>query len=165
MLSGIKRNAAFATIEDREISQEDEGFILEDRLIRLTNKYPGGGRSHNLLVGIALRLIRIKHPAGKSQPFWIVSNALEATSAGIEGWNTARWSIGLLFKWLKQNLRIKNLMGESRNAVMIQLFIAVIVYILLRLYHSLTDGSLGKRLKGLLVTVRANLFARPKTDN
>ena len=56
-------------------------------------------------------------------------------------------------------------MGESRNAVMIQLFIAMIVYILLRLYHSLTDGSLGKRLKGLLVTVRANLFARPITDN
>ena len=56
-------------------------------------------------------------------------------------------------------------MGESRNAVMIQLFIAMIVYILLRLYHNLTDGSLGKRLKDLLVTVRANLFARPITDN
>jgi len=59
----------------------------------------------------------------------------------------------------------KKLMGESWNAVMIQLFIAMIVYILLRLYHNLTDGSLGKRLKGLLVTVRANLFARPITDN
>jgi len=158
----LKRNAAFAIIEERGICPEDDGFILEDQLIRLTNKNPGGGR-RNHLAGIPLRLIRIKHPAGKTRPFWIVSNALEATAAQIAGWYKARWSIELLFKWLKQNLLLKTFMGESRNAVMIQLFVAMITYILAKLYHELTQGSLGKRLKDTLMAVRGNLFARPET--
>lgn len=158
----LNRNAAFATIEERAIGARDDGFILEDRLIRLTNENPGGGR-RNRLAGIPLRLIRIKHPAGRSRPFWIVSNALEATAAEIAGWYKARWSVELLFKWLKQNLKIKTFMGESRNAVMIQLFVAMIVYILAKLYHTLTGGNLGKRLKDMLVALRVNLFARPET--
>lgn len=161
----LKRNAAFATIEERDIDEEDEGLIVEDRLIRLTNKYPGGGRHCNQLADIPLRLVRIKHPAGKSRPFWIVSNALEATAAQIAGWYKTRWSIELLFKWLKQNLKVKAFMGESRNAVMIQLFIAMITYILLRLYHDLGGAAVAGQLKDTLVTVRSNLFARPETVN
>ena len=121
----LKRNAAFKAVETRSIEEEDQGLILKDQVIELTNKTPRAG-AKNELAGIPLRLIEIKHPAGKDQPFWIVSNDLKASAAQIAGWYKQRWSIELLFKWLKQNLKIKSFIGESRNAILIQLFCAII---------------------------------------
>ena len=41
-----------------------------------------------------------------------------------------RWQVELFFKWIKQNLRIKNFYGTSENAVKTQIWIAVSVYVL-----------------------------------
>jgi len=41
-----------------------------------------------------------------------------------------RWQIELFFKWIKQNLRIKRFYGTSENAVKVQIWIAVSVYLL-----------------------------------
>ena len=38
----------------------------------------------------------------------------------------ARWEIELFFKTIKQNLKIKRFIGTSRNAVMTQIWIAMI---------------------------------------
>lgn len=42
-----------------------------------------------------------------------------------------RWQIELFFKWIKQNLKIKTFLGTSKNAVMTQIWIAMIYYLLL----------------------------------
>jgi IS4 transposase len=41
-----------------------------------------------------------------------------------------RWQIEVFFKWIKQNLTIKRFWGYSQNAVRIQLWIAIIAYLL-----------------------------------
>jgi hypothetical protein len=41
-----------------------------------------------------------------------------------------RWQVELFFKWIKQNLRIKNFYGTSKNAVKTQIWIAISVYVL-----------------------------------
>lgn len=41
-----------------------------------------------------------------------------------------RWKIELFFKWIKQHLRIKSFLGNSRNAVFTQIWIAVCTYLL-----------------------------------
>jgi len=41
-----------------------------------------------------------------------------------------RWQIELFFKWIKQHLKIKAFIGNSRNAVMTQIWIAMIVYLI-----------------------------------
>lgn len=41
-----------------------------------------------------------------------------------------RWQIELFFKWIKQHLRIKSFYGTTRNAVKLQIWIAVSVYLL-----------------------------------
>ena len=43
----------------------------------------------------------------------------------------ARWDIELFFKWIKQNLKIKTFLGTSPNAVLIQIWTALIYYLLL----------------------------------
>jgi IS4 transposase len=42
----------------------------------------------------------------------------------------SRWQVELLFKWIKQHLRIKKFYGASENAVKTQIWIAVSVYVL-----------------------------------
>ena len=44
-----------------------------------------------------------------------------------------RWQIELFFNWIKQNLRIKPWIGHNENAIKIQLYSALIAYILIRL--------------------------------
>lgn len=41
-----------------------------------------------------------------------------------------RWRIELFFKWIKQHLHIKAFFGTTPNAVKVQLWAAVIVYLL-----------------------------------
>lgn len=42
-----------------------------------------------------------------------------------------RWQIELFFKWIKQNLKIKTFLGTSKNAVLTQIWVAMIYYLLL----------------------------------
>ena len=42
-----------------------------------------------------------------------------------------RWEIELFFKWIKQNLKIKTFLGTSKNAVLTQIWTAMIYYLLL----------------------------------
>jgi hypothetical protein len=41
-----------------------------------------------------------------------------------------RWQVGLFFRWIKQNLRIKSFYGTSENAVRTQIWVAITVYAL-----------------------------------
>ncbi|MGR4864133.1 transposase, partial [Caulobacter sp. LARHSG274] len=73
-----------------------------------------------------------------------------------------RWAIELFFRWVKQTLKIKHFLGRSENAVRIQVAIALIAYLLLRLANDavkITHGVLAfSRL------VRANLMHRRPLD-
>jgi putative transposase len=155
----LKKNAAFTIEKSLEIADTDKGFILKDQVITLSNRHPRA-KKVNELAGIPLRLIEIQHPNGKEEPFMIVTNAIDATADRIAGWYKERWSIELLFKWLKQNLKIKRFMGESHNSIMIQIFVALISYILLKLYQGMLQGYL--RLKDVSTLTRTHLFTRPK---
>ena len=42
-----------------------------------------------------------------------------------------RWQIEIFFKNLKQNLKIKSFLGTSKNAMMSQIWVAMIAYLLL----------------------------------
>jgi putative transposase len=156
----LKKNASYKVLKNYEILDEDKGFILKDQLITLSNRCYRAKRT-NKLAGVNLRLVEIRHPGGKEKPFMIVTNATQETAQSIAGWYKKRWSIELLFKWLKQNLQIKRFMGESRNAIMIQIFVAMIVYVLLKSYKDKFHKA-HMRLKDLSTLVKTSLFMRPK---
>ena len=42
-----------------------------------------------------------------------------------------RWQIELFFKWIKQHLKIKTFLGTSKNAVLTQIWVAMIYFLLL----------------------------------
>lgn len=59
-----------------------------------------------------------------------LTNNLTASATLISELYRNRWSVELFFKWVKQHLRIKRFWGTSENAVLIQIYCAIITYCL-----------------------------------
>ena len=69
-----------------------------------------------------------------------------------------RWQIELLFRWIKQHLKIRSFLGRSENAIRLQIFAAMIAYLLLRIAARNSRSSLlALRFADL---VRTSLFER-----
>ncbi|PID72949.1 MAG: hypothetical protein CR992_00685 [Desulfobacterales bacterium] len=69
---------------------------------------------------------------------------------------TGRKSLRDLFKWIKQNLKVKTFLGTSQNAVLMQRWIALCVYIQLCFFKFVAKikGSISEILRIL----QLNLF-------
>jgi putative transposase len=79
---------------------------------------------------LPLRLIRYKDPES-DRVFDFITNNTHLAASTIAAIYKARWQIEAFFKWLKQNLKIKTFLGTSKNAVMTQIWVAMIYYLLL----------------------------------
>ena len=67
----------------------------------------------------------------------IVTNDLDASADEIAELYKRRWQIELFFRWVKHTLKIRHFFGTSENAVRIQIAVALIAYLLLRMAHAL----------------------------
>lgn len=77
----------------------------------------------------ALRRIGFRDPkTGKALVF--LTNNFTEPALTIAQLYRGRWQVELFFKWLKQHLRIKAFYGTSENAVRIQVWTAIAVYVL-----------------------------------
>lgn len=65
---------------------------------------------------------------GKTYEF--MTNNFTLSARTIADIYKSRWDIELFFKWIKQNLKIKTFIGTSENAVKIQIWTAMIAYLL-----------------------------------
>jgi transposase len=101
-----------------------------------------------------LRRIRYRDPAtGKVLVF--LTNQFTLPAATICALYKSRWQVELFFKWIKQHLRIKAFFGTSENAVKIQIWIAVSVYLLVAIVKKKLElpGSLYTFLQVVSVTL------------
>jgi IS4 transposase len=154
----FKRNAKLQVLQDRHIAKSAQGTILSDQIVRFANKHPGAGRK----IPYDLPLRRIEVARENAVPLVLATNDLKASAQSIAERYRARWQIELFFKWIKQHLRIKRFLGQSENAVRIQILTALIAYLLVALYAR--QHKLKTSLWLLLSELRATLFQRPNED-
>jgi len=77
-----------------------------------------------------LRLIQYyDHETNKELTF--MTNNFTLAAYTIAQIYKARWFIEVFFKWIKQNLKIKTFFGTSKNAVLTQIWVAMIYFLLL----------------------------------
>lgn len=106
---------------------------------------------------IPLRRIGYRDPAtGKHYVF--LTNNFNLAAKTIADIYKSRWQVELFFKWIKQNLKIKTFLGTSRNAVMIQIWIALITMLILSYMKFLT--KLGQSIMQIQRLLQLNLFKR-----
>lgn len=121
-VSRPKGNMQFATLEQMEITDSKSG-ILEDSRIKVT------GYKSSKLYPEDMRFVRIYDPENDAIVEFI-SNNFEVSAAEISNLYRHRWDIEAFFKWIKQNITVKNLWGYSENAVKIHLWTAIISYLM-----------------------------------
>src|SRR5205085_6082585 len=119
-LTRRKRNAHCR--ESRDERPHGDG-ILADRRLKIGHRRPHGGAAPNPLYDADLREIVVARP-GKEEPLYLLTNDLDRPAEDIARLYKERWDIELLFKWLKQNLKIRRFWGRSENAVKIQIHVA-----------------------------------------
>lgn len=131
--------------------------ILSDRIGFLP---PRQAKSRRNPMQDAVREVRVVSETGKV--LRILSNDLDAGAQEIAELYKRRWAIELFFRWIKQTLRITRFLGTSENAVRIQIAVALIAFLLLRLaqaaYKTVESPLAFARL------VRANLMHRRRID-
>ncbi len=150
----LKKNTPTRLVATRSVTAEAAARgITGDRTVLLPKRLKGT-RRHPL--ADELREIDVVIDTGKT--LRIISNDLNAPAEELADLYKTRWQIELFFRWVKQTLRIRKFLGTSENAVRIQLAVALIAYLLLRIAHegqqAITSPLEFARL------VRANLMHR-----
>ena len=154
IVTRFKRNTPLQVIEDRSITA---AAILSDRIGFLPARQGSGRRNP---IQDAVREVQVKTDAGKI--LRILSNDLDAPAAEIAELYKRRWGIELFFRWVKQVLRITRFLGTSENAVKIQIAVALIAFLLLRLAQA-GQKAIASPLRFARL-VRANLMHRKPLD-
>ena len=86
------------------------------------------------------KLRRIKYVDVKTNKTYVfLTNHFDLPALSIADLYRKRWQIELFFKWIKQHLRIKAFFGTSENAVHIQIWVAITVYVLIAIIKKKLD--------------------------
>jgi hypothetical protein len=141
-----KRNARYEVLECRKVNK-NQGLI-SDQTIRLT-----GAKSQECPV--PLRRIAYRD-AATGRRYVFLTNHFKLAAKTIADIYKERWQIEIFFRFIKQNLKIKAFIGNSENAVLTQIYAALIVYLLLCYLKFLCNLSIT--LQNCIRILQLNLF-------
>lgn len=120
-----KENIQYTVIKDNPLPPNKHQHLLKDEIIELKNdsskqKYPK-----------QLRRIAIWDDVNK-QTIEVITNQLSWVANTIAELYKSRWQVEIFFREIKQLLHIKSFIGTSENAVLIQIWTALITILVLK---------------------------------
>jgi Transposase DDE domain/Domain of unknown function (DUF4372) len=143
----LKDNAAYIVVERRRASGEgvraDEIIMLESHARTQIDTAP------------FLRRVRYWDEATQRDLIFL-TNHLELPAATIAAVYKERWQIELLFKALKQNLRVKTFVGTTANALKTQIWTALIALLAVKFLQ--LQAKFPWSLSRLIALLRQQLF-------
>jgi hypothetical protein len=155
IVTRFKSNTPLRQITERPVPKD--AAILSDRIGHLPARQMHNRRNP---FGDPVREVRVATDSGKV--LRILSNDLDASAQEIAALYKRRWAIELFFRWIKQTLKITRFFGTSENAVRIQIAVALIAFLLLRLAQA-TQKAIPNPLSFARL-VRSNLMHRRRLD-
>jgi hypothetical protein len=151
IVTRLKINTPFEIAGERGVPVNSA--ILSDRTGYLPRRLAASRR--NPLPDL-VREVRVKIETGKI--LRVFTNDLKASAQEIADLYKRRWQIELFFRWIKQTLKIRHFMGTSENAVRIQITVALIAFMLLRLAND--ANKIVESPLAFARLIRANLMQR-----
>jgi hypothetical protein len=142
-----KDNARYKVLEEKPIPTNRN--VLVDQIIELEGFY-----SHQKYPGL-LRRLEVWDEENE-KVIVLLTNHMTFGSTTIAAIYKDRWQIEIFFKTIKQNLRIKTFVGTSPNALMIQIWTALIAILILK--YMKFRSSFMWSLSNLVAMLRYNLF-------
>ena len=122
----LKENATYQSLEELDIAEDVHDGILKDELIDLPVRVNGK-------IQRTIKFRRVAFWDQKENRLLVfVTNMLEVRPDQIADIYKQRWQIETLFRSLKQNFPLKYFLGDNENAMIIQIWTAIIANLLLR---------------------------------
>ena len=142
-----KGNAKYDVIEERAVPMNRN--ILKDQIIEFTGYYSKKKCPYKL------RRIEV-WDKDNEKIIVLLTNHVNFGSTTISSIYKDRWQIEIFFKTIKQNLKIKTFVGTSPNALMIQIWTALISILVLK--YLKFKSTFSWSLSNLVAMLRYNLF-------
>ncbi len=155
IVTRFKTNTPLAVVAELPVSRDTA--VLSDRIGHLPARQSHGRRNP---FQDPVREVRVRTETGTV--LRVLTNDLDASAQEIADLYKRRWAIELFFRWVKQTLKITRFLGTSENAVRIQIAVALIAFLLLRLAQA-TQKAIHSPL-AFARLVRANLMHRRRID-
>jgi putative transposase len=145
----LRTGTVYKVRERREVASSSG--VKSDQIIELTS-------THAKKRGAPL-LRRVGYRDAETGRFYeFLTNNFDLAARTIAAIYKDRWQVELFFKAIKGCLKIKRFVGQSRNAVLTQLWIALIIYLLVAIArHSAKQGWTVARIMKVL---QVNIFSR-----
>ena len=142
-----RTNMLYEVLDRRPVPTR--GPVLADEVIRLTGLHAADR------CPVPLRQVTIWDET-QQRTLTFLTNIMHLAASTIAAIYKERWQIELLFKALKQHLRIKTFVGTSENAVQVQIWIALIAMLLLKFLQ--LKSTWPWSLSNLAALLRFNLL-------
>ena len=155
IVTRFKSNTPLTLIEERPLPEGSP--ILSDRIGFLPARQ---AKSRRNPMQSPVRELRVRTETGKV--LRILTNDLDAPAQEIADLYKRRWQIELFFRWVKQTLKITRFLGTSENAIRIQIAVALIAFLLLRLAQAAQKAV--ESPIAFVRLVRHNLMQRKRLD-
>ncbi len=148
-VSRVRAKSVYRVLERNPVNKSHG--VTSDQVIQLSS-------AHALKRG-APKLRRVGFRDQETGKFFeFLTNNFSLSAKTIAAIYKDRWQVELFFKAIKQNLKIKAFVGRSRNAILTQIWIAMITYLLVAFArHSAKEGWTVQRM---LRVLQLNLFER-----
>jgi hypothetical protein len=146
-----KENIQYIVIKENKLPDNRHQHILKDEIIELKNK------SSKEKYPKRLRRVVIWDDVNE-QVIELISNQLTWTANTIGELYKSRWQVEIFFRDIKQLLHIKSFIGTSQNAVMIQIWTALITILILKALKAM--AKFNWHLSNLVAFIRLNLFVK-----
>lgn len=141
----LKDNAAYVVVEERE--PVGDGVVSDEILV--LEKQAGSEE--------APFLRRVRYwDASTQRELVFLTNQLDLAAVTVAAIYKQRWQIELLFKALKQNLRIKTFVGTTANALKTQIWTALIALLAVKFLQ--LQAKFPWSLSRLVALLRQQLF-------
>ena len=142
----LKDNIEYGVVEPRAV--RPEAGIVRDEVVLLVRIQEEGPVA-------LMRRIEV-WVEDKQEMIVLLTNHLKLAAATVAAVYRERWQIEQFFRALKQSLRIKTFVGTSANAVLVQIWTALIAMLLVRWLQM--RSTFGWSLSNLVALLRQQLF-------
>lgn len=146
-----KENIQYTVVKENKLPENSHQPILKDEIIELKTK------SSKEKYSKKLRRVAVWDDTNK-QVVELITNQMTWTSNTIGELYKSRWEVEIFFRDLKQLLHIKSFIGTSENAVMIQIWTALITILMLKALKAM--AKFNWHLSNLVAFIRLNLFVK-----
>lgn len=144
----MKDNAVYKVLKVIQDNDAKEGIIKEEKI---ELEYKDGKQLKTV------KLRRITFIDDKNRLFVFITNNMQITAEEVALIYKNRWQIELLFKKLKHNFQLKYFIGDTENAIKIQIWVTLIAHLLLSIIKK--KANVKSAFSNIATIIRLHLMS------